>query len=127
MTEPGGSRFDAGKPMMALLDPVALEGLATVLTMGAKKYAAHNWTRGMLWSRVTGSLLRHLFKFMRGEDYDAESGLPHIDHVLCNAMFLSHYFRMHKSLDDRCKLEVPLDSKVSSSNEAPRGYNKGVI
>lgn len=96
-----GVRKDAGKIRMELIDPIAMEGLAKVLTFGAAKYADHNWAKGMKWSRVTGSLLRHLFKFISGEDYDEESGLPHIDHVLCNAMFLCNYFRKQRAHDDR--------------------------
>ena len=102
---PVGLRKDAGKVRMELIDPIAMEGLAAVLTFGAKKYADHNWAKGMKWSRVTGSLLRHLFKFISGEDNDPESGLPHVDHVLCNAMFLANYFRRQKSYDDRFKIE----------------------
>ena len=101
-----GIRYDSNKVRMELLDPVALEGLAAVLTFGAKKYADHNWAKGMKWSRVTGSLLRHLFKFISGEDIDQESGLPHVDHVMCNAMFLCNYFRRQKAYDDRFNSEV---------------------
>lgn len=111
MSEQGAVRKDDGKPQMYLLCPVALEGVSAVLTMGSKKYSPGNWTKGMLWSRCISSLLRHLLKFMAGEDLDEDSGLPHIDHVLCNAMFLSNYFRRHKDKDDRIKYE---NSTVSS-------------
>jgi hypothetical protein len=86
-----------------LLSPLALEGLANVLEFGAKKYEEHNWRKGMKWGRIIASLLRHTFKFMGGEDLDKESGLPHVDHIICNAMFLSETFRTHKELDDRYK------------------------
>jgi len=108
--ESGALRKDDGKPAMALLDPVALEGLAAVLTFGSRKYAAHNWQKGMSWSRCLSSLLRHTFKFMAGEDIDEESGLPHVDHMQCNTMFLANYYRRHKGLDDRFK-PAPTESK----------------
>jgi hypothetical protein len=111
-----GLRYDADKPRMDLIDPIAMEGLSIVLAVGAKKYADHNWAKGMKWSRVLGSLLRHTYKFMRGEDLDAESGLPHVDHILCNAMFLSNYYRQQKSYDDRFKQEketVKEETKVT--------------
>lgn len=98
-----GVRFDSGKPRMELLDPIAMEGLAAVLTFGARKYADHNWSKGMKWSRVAGSLLRHTFLFLYGEDYDSESGLPHVDHIFCNSMFLCNYFRQQQQYDDRLK------------------------
>lgn len=99
-------RDDAGKPDMSLLDADAMEGTAAVLSFGAKKYAKHNWKKGMPWGRVIGSMLRHTFKFMSGEDVDKESGLPHVDHIACNAMFLQNYYRNKKNLDDRFKDET---------------------
>lgn len=102
----GAKRLDTDKPRTDLLDPVALNGIAAVLAFGAKKYAAHNWRKGMNWGRCIASLLRHTFAFMNGEDLDSESGLPHVDHIACNAMFLCRYFRDNKSLDDRFKLPI---------------------
>lgn len=99
----GALRYDGDKPKLDLLSPIAMEGTAAILTFGAKKYAAHNWRKGMLWSRAIGSLMRHLFAYLRGEDLDPESGLPHIDHIACNVMFLQEYYRTSKHLDDRYK------------------------
>lgn len=98
-----GLRYDGDKPKMDLLSPIAIIGMSDVLTFGAKKYADHNWRKGMKWGRTIACLLRHTFKFMMGEDIDPESGLPHVDHIACNAMFLQEYFRTHKELDDRFK------------------------
>lgn len=106
MEEKKGLRYDDDKPEMSLMCPIALEGMAKALTLGAKKYSAHNWQYGMKWSRVFNSLLRHTFKLMSGEDVDSESGLPHVDHIMCNAMFLSNYYRKQKAYDDRFKLET---------------------
>lgn len=99
----GALRHDTGKVRMELLPPLPLEGTAAVLAFGAKKYGEHNWMKGMKWSRAIGSLLRHLYLFIGGEELDKESGLPHIDHVACNAMFLQQYYRKNKDLDDRNK------------------------
>lgn len=88
---------------MDLLDPLALEGLAAVLTFGAKKYAAHNWRKGIANTRLIAAMLRHLFAIMRGEDVDPESGLPHIDHVGCCWMFLSNNMKTRPEMDDRWK------------------------
>ena len=96
-------KFDAEKARTDLLDPVALEGLAQVLGFGAKKYAANNWRKGLVYSRLIGAMLRHLFAIMRGEDVDPESGLPHIDHLGCCWMFLSHFMKTRPDLDDRSK------------------------
>lgn len=92
---------DTDKIEMDLLDPLAIEGLAAVLTFGKRKYAAHNWRKGFAWMRLMAALLRHSFAIIRGEDNDPESGLPHIDHVGCCWMFLSNMMKTRKDLDDR--------------------------
>lgn len=96
-----GVKFDSQKPRMDLLSSSALEGLAQVLTFGASKYAAHNWRQGMDWSRVVAAAYRHLAAFNRGEDFDRESGLPHIDHLACCVMFLSEFQKTKNGRDDR--------------------------
>lgn len=97
----GGTKLDHDKPRTDLLPTDVLEGVAQVLTVGAKKYADRNWEKGMKWSRPYGALLRHLWAFWRGEELDPETGLPHIDQVVTNAMFLARYWRTRKELDDR--------------------------
>lgn len=96
-----GVKNDQEKVRMDLLSEVAMEGLAQVLTYGAKKYASDNWRKGMNWRRLIAAALRHLFAFSRGEDLDPESGLPHIDHALCCLMFLSEYAKRKLGADDR--------------------------
>jgi Domain of unknown function (DUF5664) len=94
-------KYDSEKPRTDLLDPIALEGLAKVLTFGASKYGAHNWRGGFNSSRLIAALLRHAFALMRGEDLDPESGLPHIDHLGACWMFLSNQMKTRQDLDDR--------------------------
>lgn len=107
-----GVKNDADKIRMELIDPIAMEGLAAVLTFGAKKYAAHNWRGGLAYSRLIGSLLRHTSAILRGEyldlnkegKADAEhSGLPHADHIQCCAMFLSNQMKTRPDMDDLWK------------------------
>jgi len=100
-----GTKYDQDKNRVELIDAVALEGLARVLTFGANKYAAHNWRGGISYSRLLGALLRHTFAILRGEDVDPESGLPHIDHVGCCWMFLSNMMKTRPDLDDRWKTD----------------------
>ena len=103
MPEATGVKHDEDKLPLDLLDPVALEGLSRVLQFGAKKYAAHNWRGGISYSRLTAALMRHTFAILRGEYTDPESGLPHIDHVGCCWMFLSHMMKTRPDLDDLYK------------------------
>lgn len=87
-----GLRYNEGKPKLSLVSFLALTGLARVLEFGANKYSAWNWVKGMPLDQVLDSTLRHIAAIQRGEELDAESGLPHIDHVQCNTMFLSHFY-----------------------------------
>jgi len=98
-----GLKYDSEKPRLDLVDPWAIEGLAKVLTFGAKKYDAHNWRKGITFSRLLSALERHLIAVKKGIDIDEESGLPHIDHLGCCWMFLSYFMKTidQTGLDDR--------------------------
>lgn len=94
-------RYDTGKTMHELLPAHALDELAKVYTMGAKKYAPNNWRKGMKWSRVIASLKRHLNYLEQGIDYDDESQLLHAAHVAWNAITLLEYYKIYPQGDDR--------------------------
>ena len=97
----GGLRLNEGKARYDLIHPVAEAGLVKVLTAGANKYAERNWELGMPWSKVIASLKRHLAAIERGEDFDHETGELHINHLQCNAHFLSAYYSIYPQGDDR--------------------------
>lgn len=100
-----GTKYDNDKPQMDLLSPIFLLGVSRVLTFGAKKYAAHNWRKGLLLSRCFAALMRHLWAFWMGEDIDKESGFPHLDCAGCELMFLRELWETRPDLDDRFKGE----------------------
>lgn len=87
-----GMKYDADKPRMDLLVsgcPNALEAIASVLTFGAKKYAAHSWqTVPNGDERYLAAQLRHITAVQKGEQLDPESGLHHLAHAACNALFI---------------------------------------
>ena len=99
----GGLKYDSEKPRMDLLDNDFLVGVSEVLGFGAKKYKAHNWRAGINYSRLIGAAYRHLGAINSGEDIDPESGKPHVDHLGCCVMFLSHFMKNRPDLDDRYK------------------------
>ncbi len=98
-----GQRHNAGKPLLSLMIEArhALAGAARVPAFGAQKYSRGNWRGGLPHTEVADCLLRHLSAYIDGEDIDPESGCPHVDHVLVNALFLAELFRTHPQLDDR--------------------------
>lgn len=98
-----GIKFDAGKPRMELLPFLALTEEAKVMTFGAQKYADHNWRKGMSWTRVMAAGLRHVFKFIMGEDVDPETGLSHLAHARCCFGFVEEYRQLGLGTDDRWK------------------------
>ena len=102
-----GTKHDSEKNRLDLIPPAATEGIGLVLTFGAAKYDAYNWTKGIKYSRIIGAIKRHLLAIEKGEDVDPESGLLHADHIACNAAFLQTYQRYdkYKEFDDRHKYE----------------------
>lgn len=93
----GAVKYDSGKSRMELLPLPTLENIAKVMTFGANKYADNGWkSLPNADERYLGALLRHLAAIQKGEVLDPESGLPHIDHVACNAMFLSYFNSLGK-------------------------------
>ena len=74
------------------------DAFTRVAEFGAKKYAPWNWSLGLPRIQILGSLLRHTFAYLRGEEFDPESGLLHTDHIIWNAAVLCHNVRWN--LDD---------------------------
>lgn len=94
-------RFNANKNMVDLVPPSLIEEVAKILTFGAKKYDAHNWRKGMDWSKCIASLERHILAFKKGIDRDDESGELHLAHAACNIAFLIEYYKIYPQGDNR--------------------------
>lgn len=105
-----GIKHDQDKPDMSLLSSVALTEIANVMTFGKKKYAAHNWRGGFVWSRPLAAAMRHLVSFIGGEDKDPETGFSHLAHCACCIMFLLEFEKTKPELDDRYKGEANANS-----------------
>lgn len=100
-TSEGKGRFD-------LISPIALDRLAKWMEQGAKKYDARNWEKGMPLSRYYDSSMRHLNKFLEGQDDE-----DHLAAALFNIMALLHTEEMvHRSL-----LPVGLDDLPLYTNK----------
>jgi 5'(3')-deoxyribonucleotidase len=129
-TDGGGKRFNENKTRYDLMPNMALKNVSDVFTFGAKKYGERNWQRGMKWTTMMASLERHLQAIKRGEDYDPESGLLHISHLLCNGMMLSEYYHIYPEGDDRIhtynsskKIGIDIDEVIADFMGAYSEYN----
>ncbi len=111
-----GVKFDAGKIRIELIPPEFILAVATILTVGAIKYADRNWELGMKWSRVYGAMLRHLLawwgnktartthSFLFGP-LDLETGYSHLWHAGACLAFLISYEERNIGEDDR--VDIP--------------------
>ena len=87
-----GPKYDEGKLQYSLIPPIATKALAEVLTFGAKKYLPNSWQKVPdAERRYLDALMRHLDAYRSGEEFDPESNLSHLSHLLCNASFLLHF------------------------------------
>ena len=91
------------------------DAFARVAEHGAVKYAPWNWSKGLPRVQILGSLLRHAFAYLRGEERDPDSGLLHTDHILWNAAVLVH--SVHWNLEDGRRAEPPREYKEAPSDD----------
>lgn len=96
-------RKDDGKLRFDLLPPEPIEALVGLYTTGSIKYSPRGWEEGMTWGRCFGALMRHAWKWLRGEDYDPETGAHHMIAVMWNAAALYTYHVRKIGTDDRSK------------------------
>lgn len=85
------SRFNEGKPKWSLVHFKSLIPMIRVLEFGTKKYAPKNWQKPMDTTEILESMQRHLAALMDGEEIDSESGISHMGHIQCNAMFYNYH------------------------------------
>lgn len=95
--ETGFTKHDNGKPLVSLIEPSFIIGLAEVMTQGADKYGKDNWKLCEEPERYLNALLRHTLAYWGGEKVDNESGKSHLYHIAFNAMALDY---LNKNLKD---------------------------
>lgn len=86
------AKADKGKPQYTLVPPALLDACERVRQYGNKKYhSPENW-REVEAQRYWEALIRHVRAAW--DDYrkrDKESGLRHLDHIICNAAFIEQF------------------------------------
>lgn len=83
-----GLKHDGGKPMLALVPPILIKAVGTVMTYGADKYGVGKW-KNVDPDRYRNAMMRHLCEYLENpHGNDKDSGLPHLWHLACNVAFL---------------------------------------
>ena len=105
---------DVEKTRLELIDPSFIVGIGDVLTQGAMKYDAYNWQKATEEDkeRIKGAMLRHQMSYMSGEKVDTESGLNHMYHIACNAMFLAFFDIAGTDHPDQTYMELAVPGEV---------------
>jgi hypothetical protein len=86
-----------------LIPVFPLRELARLYGFGVKKYSDRNWEKGYEWSKSYAALQRHLNAFWGGEDFDAESGVPHLVNAAWHCFALVEWMQTHPEYDDRVR------------------------
>ena len=84
-----GRKNDINKPRWSLLPKGVMAQVIDVLEFGARKYDIDNWKHvpGAR-TRYYDALHRHVNAWWEGETTDEETGIHHLAHAICCAMFL---------------------------------------
>lgn len=109
-----GRKDDHGKLRYDLLPAVPLEKLVEVYSLGAKKYDDRNWEKGLSFSRVFAAMMRHAWKWWRGEQKDGVDGQHHLASVAWCAFALIEYEYRFSGTDDRPNIIKEAEDAIHS-------------
>lgn len=98
---PQGKKLNKDKPKICLVPEEAILGAAIVFTQALDTHEPYNYRKGLFWTDLTDSLDRHMLKFKAGQEFDEDTGLPQIWHILANASMLEYMRVHHPELDNR--------------------------
>ena len=121
-------RYNESKLRYDLIPAIAQREYAKVWTQGAIKYEPRNWEKGMPYSEVIASAMRHLEAIRLGEEIDTETGLLHAAHLMCNAAMLTEFYFTHPECNDIKQLTNDNIEKLAKDYEDSVVYaDKGVV
>lgn len=124
--ETGGRKDDSGpdKPRYDLIPTYPLRLLAELYSIGSRKYADHNWRKGLAFSRLFSAMMRHSWLWWGGEEVDPTDGQHHLTSVAWNAFALLDLQRTMPSMDDRWETPAAAaerDAKLGEVTDAAGG------
>lgn len=108
-----GKKYDDGKIPLDLEPIEAIREVLRVLQYGKFKYDAHNWRKGMEWSRLYAAGKGHCENFWYTFEKDPENGLSHLAEGITNYLFLLSYSLLGLGIDDRWKPPQKIKRKLA--------------
>jgi hypothetical protein len=121
-TSPTGGQKGVKPERHSLIPVEALNSIARLYGVGAKKYDAHNWRKGYEWSKSYDAMNRHMALFWSGEDIDPETGEPHMAAVAFHAMTLITFMQEQPEFDDRYipeRVQEPVEDPIFLGHRKP--------
>lgn len=102
-----GRKDDAGKVDLSLVPMIAIVRLAEAMAVGEKKYGRYNYCKGLKASQQVGALLRHVFAWFNGEDFDSKDGQHHLGSAMANCLMILRQEELGTLIDDRFTIDSP--------------------
>lgn len=120
-TASGAKRESIGTKIDTDLVPFELIAAAAVgLGLGEYKYAARNFEKGLSYRSLINSLERHCKALKDGEEFDADTGIPHYMLIASSTAMLVHNIMQGVIIDDRAppknyKLDIADIAKLTQT------------
>ena len=96
------TRMGVMKPGVSTVPPTAIMMLGAAMKHGAEKYGPFNYREESISMSVYyDAMWRHLMSWWDGEDFDTDSGLHHLAHVMAGAAIVMDTLELHMIEDDR--------------------------
>lgn len=121
-TSTGAQRQSIGTKIDTDLVPFELIVAAAVgLGLGEHKYAARNFEKGLSYRSLINSLERHCKALKDGEEFDADTGIPHYMLIASSTAMLVHNIMQGVVIDDRA---IPKNPQFSVSELSEMAQNE---
>lgn len=92
----------ATKPHVGLIPVAAMDSVARVMELGARKYGPFNWRKNKILLMVYAcAALRHIFAWVGGETLDPESKQPHLAHAAACMLIALDAMATGNAVDNR--------------------------
>ena len=120
-TASGAKRESIGTKIDTDLVPFELIAAAAVrLGLGEYKYATRNFEKGLSYRSLINSLERHCKALKDGEEFDADTGIPHYMLIASSTAMLVHNIMQGVIIDDRappkkCNLDIADIAKLTQT------------